>query len=141
MRLVNNLTCLISLKWSHRFIILQRATLNIMCSLILVYIISIGNSALYLLSNFSTFTDVVQDAFQLFTTQSRLLTSLKKKPFENIVEKEESQHFSAFPTLFSTHPKTNVNFSIAFIICNTFHSDQSKILSFGKGLNAGINRL
>ena len=32
--------------------------------------------------------------FQLFTTQSRLLTTLKKKALENSVEKEENYHFS-----------------------------------------------
>ena len=40
---------------------------------------------------------------ELFTTQSRLLTNLRKKPFENIVEKGENagnQHFLLFPQCF-----------------------------------------
>ena len=50
---------------------------------------------------------------ELFTTQSGLLTTLFKKLLENIEEKGENagnQHFLLFPTMFSTHPKTNFNF-------------------------------
>ena len=56
---------------------------------------------------------------RLFTTQSQLLRTLRNKPFENIVGKEENagnQHFLLFPTMFSTHPKTNFNFSVTFIL-------------------------
>ena len=44
----------------------------------------------------------------LFTTQSELLTTLKKKPFENIVGKGENaddQHFLPFAQCFLTIPK------------------------------------
>ena len=40
---------------------------------------------------------------KIFTTQSRLLMTLKKKAFENIVGKGENagnQHFLPFPTFF-----------------------------------------
>ena len=39
--------------------------------------------------------------------------------------------------MFSTHPKTNFNFSTTFNLSfgNAFNLDQSKILSFGKELN------
>ena len=40
---------------------------------------------------------------QLFTTRSRLVTTLRKKPFENIVQKGENagdQHFLLFPQCF-----------------------------------------
>ena len=55
----------------------------------------------------------------LFTMQSRLLMTLKKKPFENIVGKEENASLS---TMFSTLPKTNINFfnHIYFVVCKCF---------------------
>ena len=46
--------------------------------------------------------------FKLFTTQSRLLTTLYKKPFENIVGKGENagnQHFLLFPQCFLPFPQ------------------------------------
>ena len=45
--------------------------------------------------------------------------------------------FSLFPTMFSTHPKGNFFFQVIFILssANAFNLDQSKKLSFGKGLN------
>ena len=45
---------------------------------------------------------------QLFTKQSRILTTLKMKPFENIVGKVENagnQHFLIFPECFLPNPK------------------------------------
>ena len=51
--------------------------------------------------------------FLFFTTQSRLLTTLKKGPFENIVGKEENagnQHFLLYSIMFSTPPKANFSF-------------------------------
>ena len=45
---------------------------------------------------------------ELFTTQSRLLTTPRKKPFENIVEKGENadnQHFLLFPQCFLPYHK------------------------------------
>ena len=45
---------------------------------------------------------------KLFTTQSRLLTTLRKKPFENIVGKGENagnQHFLLLPQCFLPSPK------------------------------------
>ena len=45
--------------------------------------------------------------------------------------------FSPFPTMFSTLHKTNFKLSFTFILssANAFNLDQSKILSFGNGLN------
>ena len=49
-------------------------------------------------------------------------------------ENAENQHLCTFFTMFSTHPETRFNFSIAFILssANAFSLVQSKILSFGK---------
>ena len=50
---------------------------------------------------------------KLWGPSSRLLMTLRKKPFENNVGKAENavnQHFLLFPTLFSPHLKTNFNF-------------------------------
>ena len=46
--------------------------------------------------------------------------------------------FSPFPTMFSTVPKTNFNFSVRIILSSAyaFNLDQSKILSFGKKLGS-----
>ena len=49
----------------------------------------------------------------IFTTQSRLLTILTKKAFENIVGKGENsgnQHFLLYPQCFLLITKTNFNF-------------------------------
>ena len=53
------------------------------------------------------------------------LTTLKKEPFENIVGKGENagnQYFLLFPTMFSTIPKTNLNFfsNINFMLSKCF---------------------
>ena len=67
----------------------------------------------------------------------KLLTTLTKRPFENIMGKGENggkcwlAPFSPFPIIFSTHPKT-FNLSSA----NAFNLDQSKNLSFGKETRA-----
>ena len=48
----------------------------------------------------------------LFTTLPLLLTTLKKKPFENTVGKGENaskQHFLHFPQCFVTLSKTEIN--------------------------------
>ena len=44
--------------------------------------------------------------------------------------------FSPFPTMFSALPSTNFSFSVTFILsfASSFNLDQSKKLSFGKGL-------
>ena len=62
------------------------------------------------------------------------------RDFENIVGKVENagdQHFSPFPTMFSTLPKPIFNTSFTFILssANAFNLDHSKILSFDKELN------
>ena len=76
---------------------------------------------------------------KLFTTQSQLLSTLRKKAFENIVGKGEKcwlPAFSPFPTMFSTLLKTNFNFLITFILlsASSFNLDSSKVLLFGKEL-------
>ena len=45
---------------------------------------------------------------ELFTTQSRILTTLKQRAFENIVGKEENagnQHFLLFPQCFQLYQR------------------------------------
>ena len=66
----------------------------------------------------------------------RLLTTLRKKPLENIMGNGENQHF-LLPTIISTHPKTNFPFSATFDLssANAFNLDESKNLLIGKGLN------
>ena len=57
----------------------------------------------------------------LFSTQSRLLLTLKEKAFENIVGKGEnagSQHFLLFPQCFLPFPKQILIFTqIHFVVC------------------------
>ena len=51
--------------------------------------------------------------FELFTTYSRLLTSLGKKPFENIEGKGENagyQHFLIFPQCFLPYLRQKSSF-------------------------------
>ena len=57
-------------------------------------------------------------------------------PVENIVGKEENAAFSPFPTMFSTLPNTNFNFSVTFILssANVFNLYKSIILSSSKVL-------
>ena len=74
----------------------------------------------------SHYTTILFSSFLLFTTQSRLLTTVRKKPFENVGKGEKCWYpaFSPFPTMFSTLPKPNFNcYNIYFVIC--------KLLSFG----------
>ena len=73
----------------------------------------------------------------LFTAQSRLLTTLRKKPFENIVGKGENagnQHFLLFPQCFLSFPQqiSIVQSQLFFSSANAFNLDLSEILSFGK---------
>ena len=51
--------------------------------------------------------------------------------------------FSPYPTMFSTPPKPNFNFSVTFnlLSANAFNLDQSKNLLFGKELNQVYNIL
>ena len=68
---------------------------------------------------------------QLVTTQSRLLTTLCQKPFENIMGKGENagnQHFLLFPQCF-------LSLETHLLSANVFNLDWSKILSLGTGLN------
>ena len=50
--------------------------------------------------------------------------------------KAEKPAFSPFPIMFSTLPKTNLNFSVRFILssASAFNLDQSKNLAFRKEL-------
>ena len=70
-----------------------------------------------------------------FTTQSPLLTTLKKEPFENIVGKEENagNQNSLFPPRFLSYPEQILPFgSPSFLSsANAFNLDWFKILSFG----------
>ena len=73
----------------------------------------------------------------LLTTLSQLLTTLKKKPFENIVVKEENacnQPFLLFPQCFLTLTKANQSILLSFILLpvNALNLIGTTILSFGK---------
>ena len=69
---------------------------------------------------------------------SRYLTTLGKKPFGNIVEKEKMlvTRIFSFSTSFSTLTNNTFSFSATMSLssANAFNLDQSKILLFGKGL-------
>ena len=74
------------------------------------------------------------------TTHSRLLTTLRKKSFANIVEKGENagnQHFLLFPQCFFYPSKIKFQVLIhtfELSSANAFNLDRFKILSFGKEL-------
>ena len=75
-----------------------------------------------------------------FTTESRLLKTQYKKPFENMVRKGENagnQHFLLFPQCFLPFPEQISIFSVAFILSSAtaFNFEWSKIFSFVKELN------
>ena len=61
-----------------------------------------------------------------FTTQSRLLTTLNERPYENIVGKGENAGNQHFP-MFSTLSNTNCMFSVTYILssANVLNLDQS----------------
>ena len=68
---------------------------------------------------------------------------MRKRPFQNIMGKGESagnQHFLLSPTMFSTLPRTSLNFWVAFILssANAFKLDKSKNFSFGKELTQNL---
>ena len=79
---------------------------------------------------------------KLFTTQSRLLATLKEKALENTAGKGENagnQHFSPFPAVISSVLKREMVLSatidkINLSSANAIDLVMSKILSFGKGL-------
>ena len=68
------------------------------------------------------------------------LTTLRKKPFENIVGKGEmllTSIFSISHNVFSTLPEANFSCSVTLNMssANALNLDQSKNLSFGKEIN------
>ena len=111
-----------------------------------------GNEEFVVTSNFSfsyiVFKRLVRQSYKIqglcgkelpITTQSLLLTPLRKKPLENIVGKRGKMLVTSifsFPTMFSTLHKTNFKFSVIFILssANAFNLGKPKILSFGNGL-------
>ena len=83
--------------------------------------------------------NIVRSTEKHFTTQSRLLTPLEEKVFENIEGKRRkcwSPAFSPLPTMFSSLSNPNFSFCVTIILlsANALNLDLSKILSFGKGL-------
>ena len=88
----------------------------------------------------------VQSTGEPFTTQSALLTTLSKNPFQNIAGKGENagdQHFLFFRNCFQPYPSNHSSLSKYTIIilanfilssANAFNLDQSRILLFGKEL-------
>ena len=85
-------------------------------------------------------TQLTANCIFLYLTLYRTILTfhdLRKKAFEDILRKEENarnQHFLPFPTMFSSFPKINFKFSVAFDLssANTFNLDMSKILLFGR---------
>ena len=79
---------------------------------------------------FKPFAKWFQD--KTFTKQSRLLTTLKKKPFVNMVKGE-----NAGKQMFSTVLKTNKKSRVIFIMSSAiaFNLVKTKILSFGNEFN------
>ena len=77
----------------------------------------------------------------LFTRQSRLLTTLRKRPFQNIERKGENagnQHFLLFPQCFPPFPI--INFKIqSFLVCQVqiqYFEFGTKICCMVKSLQA-----
>ena len=67
-------------------------------------------------------------------TQSPLLTTLKKKPFENIVGRGEDagdQHFLLFPQCFQPYQRQKSSKYLYFVVCKCFFLK----LNFTKRLN------
>ena len=70
---------------------------------------------------------------QSFTIQSRLLTTLSKRPFEKIVGKGENagnQHFLLFPQCFQPYQRQITPFKLIFIFFFTERNDVSYHLYF-----------
>ena len=66
------------------------------------------------------FNFVINFNYTIFTTQSRLLTTPTKKPFENIVGKGENagnQHFLLFPQCFLPFTRQISNFQSCLFCC------------------------
>ena len=66
---------------------------------------------------------------KLFTTQSRILTTLYKKPLENIVGKGENagnQHFLLFPQCFLPYQRNHFLCNAEFVVCKCFQFDQGQ---------------
>ena len=87
------------------------------------------------------FSCSVLQSLLCFAIQSELLTTVYKLPFKKDCRKRRKcwkLAFSLFPTMFSTPPKTNLNFSVIFILssANAFNLDHHKIWSFAKELIA-----
>ena len=73
----------------------------------------------------------------LFTSRSRLSTTLRMKALETIVGKGENagnHHFLLFPRCFLTFPKQISSFELHFDLssANAFNLDKFKNFSFGK---------
>ena len=67
-----------------------------------------------------------------------ITTFLRKKAFETLMEKEKMlvPTFSPSPTMLSIRSYTHFKFRVTsiFLSATDFNLDESKILSFGKGL-------
>ena len=82
---------------------------------------------------------------QPFTTQSQLSTTLKKKPFENIMgegENTDDQHFLLFLQCLLPIPRRISFFNLLLFCCLQILSIWTSLkLSFGKELNHGIHSI
>ena len=74
----------------------------------------------------------------MLLTLYHTVTTYKEMLLKTLLERRKCRKppFSPFPTMFSTHHKTNFTFlnTCNFLSANAFNLDQSKILSFGNGL-------
>ena len=115
--------------------------LNWACLQSALYACQIENLKYFLHKEAFSMGDLITDnLFQLFTSQSQLLTTLKKKPFENIVGKGENavnQHFLLFPQCFLPFSKYISFFKPHFLLlsANAFNLKWPKIFLFGKKLD------
>ena len=82
----------------------------------------------------------------LFTAQSRLLTTLGKRTYENVVGKEENagnNHFLPFPQCFLPCQRHffAILAPISIVVCKCFEFGKSNVLSFGKELKPELRQL
>ena len=74
-------------------------------------------------------------------TQSPLIRTLRKQPFENTVGRggnPANQHFLLFPTIFSTFPRVNLSFWVKLNLssANAYILDSPKICSLAKSIRS-----
>ena len=107
-------------------------------------ILEVGNTFNPLFLIFTRCVLLLHGQSKPFTTQSRLLSTLRKVAFRKHSGKRRKcwlPAFSPFPTMFSTVPRAYFSFCVTFILSsvNALNLDWSKILLFGKELTGRNN--